>query len=512
MENSEVDLLPMMEIIWKKKKQILFYTVLIVIASVLFSLLQPKYYETRKTAFVLQSNNNIYAQQKVWPAEYYEKFAKSPKIIQYILRKLPQDKTFRGKILTFNDLNTSLHVQSNTIQPIGAFTTSAIKLTLFVRHTNPVAANKIANTWQNALENNFPEFNSEQLLSEYSEKQNQLQISKSKWEENKKRLTDFKKNYNTRNKELELQSIHRLIAVTNSKSEEIMNQIDPSTIFLEKAKRLARYKSKNLKLKEDFYSAKETLSEYKKLRDHQPKVITLSANHASGLEGDIPRTQNGKIFNPVYTSLQEAIFSYETYLKTLEKKISLTGKMVSGELKLESNEQSQVFENADILKKKHQIKLLKEKIKQYEKASSRLEIQITEKKLEERNLIKKETALANLYNDNSRKFNELELIKTSKPRSLDFSLSNVEPAVFLGSSMKSLVFIAFGAGLVFMTLITLIKFNFNSKNTKEQNEDADIFYGNTVYTNKENIRTPQTVPDSKVSKPPKEPDPALATM
>ena len=90
MDNSEIDLFQMMKTIWEKRKQILFYTIIIVFSAVAFAYVQPKAYETHTSAFVFPSKGNTSAFQYALPEGYYEKFSKSPKILKAVLEKLTQ--------------------------------------------------------------------------------------------------------------------------------------------------------------------------------------------------------------------------------------------------------------------------------------------------------------------------------------------------------------------------------------------------------------------------------------
>ena len=96
--DSEIDLFQVMAIIWEKKKQILSYTVLIVVGAVLFSYFQPKYYETKMVALVLPSQGDAFSSKHSLPLEYYEQFSKSPEILKAVLERLPSEVKFEDNI------------------------------------------------------------------------------------------------------------------------------------------------------------------------------------------------------------------------------------------------------------------------------------------------------------------------------------------------------------------------------------------------------------------------------
>ena len=94
------------------KKQILFYSVLIVVGAVMFSYAQPKYYETHMDAFVLQSKGKTSNSQQFLPLEYYERFSRSPDTLKAVLERLPKEVKFEGNILPLDQLMSMLRVKS----------------------------------------------------------------------------------------------------------------------------------------------------------------------------------------------------------------------------------------------------------------------------------------------------------------------------------------------------------------------------------------------------------------
>ena len=177
MDNSEVDLLQMMKIIWGKKKQILFYTMLIVMGAVLFSYIQPRYYETHMVAFVLPSEGHGSKPEKSLPLEYYAQFSRSSETLNAVLERLPSEVKFEDNISPLDYLKSMLRVETKIIRPIELLTSSALKLTFYVRHTDPLFAYHIANTWREVLEKNFVKFENGVILSKYPEAEKQFKLS-----------------------------------------------------------------------------------------------------------------------------------------------------------------------------------------------------------------------------------------------------------------------------------------------------------------------------------------------
>ena len=117
----------------------------------------------------------------------------------------------------------------------------------------------------------------------------------------------------------------------------------------------------------------------------------------------------------------------------------------------------------NIAQNNNQIKLLTKKIKRFEAEAGNLEKEISEKRIEHRNLTQKERVSAVAFNAELKKFKELELLKNSKARGLDFSLSTMEPVNFFGPSVRTNTLLASAGGLIFMIFFTLIKDAFSPK-------------------------------------------------
>jgi uncharacterized protein involved in exopolysaccharide biosynthesis len=285
MDNSEIDIFGMMNVIWKKKKQILLFTALVSVASVLISSTQPKYYETQKTAFILKPDNTIYKNQQVWPVEYYEKFSKSPEILNAVLENLPKEVKLEENIAPTSYLKSILRVQSKIIPAIRNFTTSAIRLTYFVRHRDPSSAHKILDTWQNIIENKFPKHDAEVNFSNYSEKKEHLKLIKAEWDEDKKKLADFNGSYNILNKTKKSQSTQRLLATAYIHIENTMSKMDPNKALNTKIENIKKLNAQKFPLEEKYLIEKETLKEHKLQLKLEPRTHKVVITNNIGISG-----------------------------------------------------------------------------------------------------------------------------------------------------------------------------------------------------------------------------------
>jgi capsular polysaccharide biosynthesis protein len=453
MDNSEVDLYPTIKTIWDKKKSVLLYTVFIVIGSVLFSYSQPKYYETQIEAYVLQSKDDIYTMQKVWPAEYYEKFSKSPEILKAVLKNLPKDIIFNSDITPLNYLSSILRVKSKLIHAQANFTSSAIQLTYSVRHPDPSYAHKIAKTWKDVLTINSSQFEKEELIDKYHEKEKELKANFINWNEAKIKLNEFNKSFDLNTQTLKLQSEKRLISNFYNAAEKLKKQLDPELIFIDTVTK------RNLN-EEKYRRTKSALNEYKRLLVHQS--LTSKVPSARSKNNDILNPGHLSILNPIYLNLQNNVLNNEVLLKTLKTESDRLNQMI---VNLKSG--PQIFKGEDVNKeaanRKYHLNSLNDKIELHEDKARFLNAQISEQIIKHKSLTHKEVSAANLYNSRLNKFKELELFKNAKSRPLDFSLSTLEPPIFLGTPMQRIIFTAFACGLFFSILVILIRENFRGK-------------------------------------------------
>ena len=453
MDNSEVDLFQVANNIWKKKKQILFYTLLIVVCAVLFSYVQPKYYETQMSAFILPPNAKFSPSTKTLPQEYYERFSKSPKILDAILKNLPKEVRLDGNDTPINNLNSMLRVQSKVIPSRAGLTSSVLKLNYSVRSPDPDYAHQVANTWQNVLEESIGQFEKEMILRRYSEVKEKLSLIKTKWDAAKKWLADFRENYNIQNKKMEVESIRRLILKARLGSENLINKMDLANTLKAKSEKINDYKVEKIWIEEQYLSAKDTLNEFKRLLGIHPQFI--SSPSSANEQGS-----NETLLNPVYLKLQEEVLLHEVQLKTFVFQKVRLEKLIR-ELESDVNNPTQVEASSNFSHEKQQLKMLAEKIKRYEEEVSELEKQIHIKIYEEGTLIKAEKVLAIVFKDKFRINEEWELVKAfDPPMRLDFSISTLEPTVLLGFPILKIALIAFGSGLIFMILVTLMKASF----------------------------------------------------
>ncbi|MBT3508711.1 MAG: hypothetical protein HN472_04100 [Nitrospina sp.] len=487
MDNSEIDLFQMMKTIWEKRKQILFYTIIIVFSAVAFAYVQPKAYETHTSAFVFPSKGNTSAFQYALPEGYYEKFSKSPKILKAVLENLPNEAKTKEKALSLGDLRSALRVESTMLNASSGLTSAALKFNFYVRHTDPFSAHQIAITWKNVIENNIAAFEKSVILSKYSQVEEQFKMSKENWEQAKNKLLALSKSFNVQNKSLELQSFRRSISRARVKSE-VSSPVH------------------KLKLKEDYLLAKETLDEYMRLLALEPKVINLSMDAAGKFEKNMLR------INPIYTELRERVLASKVALNAIKSQQALLERTIrdsESDIKTPSK-------NADSLKltqNESQLKIITKQIQEYEKKSRDLDNKIIEMKIAIRNLNKEEAALANLHQISFKKFEELRLLRSQNESRLNFLSSELEPPVFLGSSMQRTVFIAFGTGLIFMILVTLIKANFSAQDKNGvASEQVNTQYAKASLAGKASgemkaVTGEKVTPPAHVSEPLNEPKP-----
>ena len=178
-------------------------------------------------------------------------------------------------------------------------------------------------------------------------------------------------------------------------------------------------------------------------------------------------TQNNGVLNPVYTKWKVKILSLEVELKSLLlKKTSLIQKMKEfGEA--DASTANQKVMSSENKQKINQLKIIEDNLKQYESKFSELESQHSKQKLDDNAMAQEEATFARLYNSSLVKYeNQKLLFRAPVTRSLDFKNSVLEPVIFLGTPMRRIIFIAFGCGLIFTILVTLIKSNLGNKMKK----------------------------------------------
>jgi hypothetical protein len=160
------------------------------------------------------------------------------------------------------------------------------------------------------------------------------------------------------------------------------------------------------------------------------------------------------------------ILTLEVELKALlHQKSSLMQNIK--ELEEDTSTQGQIVESSEIKRKRNQIKNLENKIKQYQSQLPKLESQVLKQQLYDKAMAQEEAASAHLYNSSVVKYeNQKLLYRAPTARSLDFKNSTLEPVIFLGTPMRRIIFIAFGCGLIFTILVTLIKSNLGNKMKK----------------------------------------------
>ena len=150
--------------------------------------------------------------------------------------------------------------------------------------------------------------------------------------------------------------------------------------------------------------------------------------------------------------MQEEVIAGEVLLKTLDgQKNNLDKVILSLELDLSSNNHTD--ESPEFVQKKYQVKILANSINRFEGEARKLERQNSIKIAEFYNLTQEVVA----FSDQMKK---LKLLRNQKAIGLDFTASALEPAIFLGASLKRIIFLSFGCGLGFMILVTLVRASF----------------------------------------------------
>jgi hypothetical protein len=455
MDNSEVDLFQMMKIVWEKKMQIFFYTVLIVVGAVIFAYIQPKNYEIHKTAFILNSVGKLHKSQGIFPPEYYAKLSRNPEILDAILKTLPREIKFSDNISSVDYLSSLLRVEFKKVSnvPNGRL---GFQFTFFVRHTTPFSAMQISKAWQKVLEEIFSQSDKSVIFKRINEKRwnemdAQIKSSQAKWDEVKKKLADFKNSYSISNKSMELASINRILEMAYYDSEDLVQRLDLATILNRKSEKIDNFKAKKLAIEEKYLVAQVALGELKMILKTQPRKIELAGKHEEG-KTEFKYPQNYGVFNPVYIKLQEEVVEVEVLLKTLEAEKENLDKTIL-RLELELANKSYSGESSEVAQKREQIKMLANTIKRYDRKAHKLANQISKKNNEFKSLVLREVAFSKLTE-------KLKLLKNQNPKGLDFTASALEPTISLRPSMRTIVFLAFGCGLVFMILVTLIKASF----------------------------------------------------
>jgi hypothetical protein len=479
MDDSEVNLFRMVNTVWKNKKQVLFFTFLITISAVSFAFVQPKQYEVHKIAFVLTAEKDKSKLKSNWPLEYYEKYFKNPEILNSILENLPKEVKFEDNIAPLIFLSEALRVESAFVPADGNLTFPAIKFICFVRHKDSFSAHKIADTWQNILDRKFIEIE----LNKVSKKEEQLKLNKGKWDEAKKRLSDFKNKNSAINKKMELDSVRRTIVTAHRDSEALARA---TTIVGPESVKIGKYKAKLLDIEEMYLTKQVALSESKRLLALQPQMLSFSGHPKIG-SPEFRDSKNNGIINPVHIKLQEDVIESEVLLKTLDaQKVRLENKIHN--LELDLNSKSQRSDGSVLIGKKSQLEKLTEKIKQYEQKSGLLENLISEMNIEKKKLVQQEIDFAKLVSLISQELEELKLLKAQKAIGLSFASSPFEPARLLGTPLGRVAYMAFGSGLIFMILLTLIKAGFssgfaNELNSHQNNTSNSVSFSENIASN-----------------------------
>ena len=315
-----------------------------------------------------------------------------------------------------------------------------------------------------------------------------------------KRLLDTKKRYQIKNKTLELQSLHRLISSTREKLEKLESQ---------RESRFFNYQQQIYWNEEDYLKTKKALSEYKRLQELQQATASSSGNNVN---------QN-IIKNSARIKLQDEIITNEVHLKILSAQTNRLEQSIR-ELESENNNKIKTSQNTSFAQKKPLVDLFKININRFENKANELASTISEKTLEIRNLAQKETSLGTKYKSYLKDFKELESLKDSKQKTLDFSLSPLEPAVFQGSPMQKIILLSFGCGLIFTTLVILIKENFSAKKSDNINtKQPFVHYGedyreDSLQNEAQAVKGEKITPNIKISEPLIEscPEPSPALM
>ncbi|MBT5631577.1 MAG: hypothetical protein HOJ13_02500 [Nitrospina sp.] len=465
MDNSEVDLFHILTPIWENKIKILIYTLLIVFGSVLYSYLQPKYYEIQKTAFIIRPENNASEPRKVWPLEYYETLSRSPEVLDLVLENLPKEVKLDDNVSLLGYLSSILSVQGVIIHSGGGFASPAFKFVFYVRCKDPLSARIISNTWQSVLESKFSQLETEGIKNNYPEEEEQLKLSKAKWDMDKKRLGEFRKKHSSTKEIQKLESLQRLIRNAYYQIETIADQENIAGVLILKSAEIKEFQAKKMLIEENYLTIKETLAEYKRLLDIN--LNDLNEKLAKNKTQDSNKTKNKfNAYNSAYFSLQEKIIDLEVNLKVIDGQ---RNRLVERIRDLESDMKSvkSMGEGSEFVQNQSEInKVLGDNIKLYELDSKKLESRISKNQLELENLIQQELVSAELFRLNSVKLEKLRLSNSSKLSVPNFSYSAMESVGTLGNPMQRIIFVSFICGLVFMILVTLIKANFVSQKDK----------------------------------------------
>jgi hypothetical protein len=320
-DDSEVDLFRVMTIIWQEKKPILFYSVLIVVGAVMFSYVQPKYYETHMDAFVLPSKGNTSHLQQFLPLEYYERFSRSPETLNAVLERLPNDVKFEENILPLDHLTSMLRVESRITKSAPGLASSALQLTFYVRHTDPSSAYHIAKIWREVLDNNFSKYQKSVISTTDTDAEIQLNLSKlktskEKWEATVAKVVESKKNNSTEKKIWELNSVRQLNLSTFSKIQalkrQIEQQIEQQVEHSSTSKKIFRISKKVSGINEQYISKNNILSGYKKQLKLQPVMLSTFMGDQKQIQGpESGDTGKSGVLNPVYTQLQMRILTLD---------------------------------------------------------------------------------------------------------------------------------------------------------------------------------------------------------
>jgi hypothetical protein len=473
MDNSEVDLFSMMKIVWEKKMQILFYSVLIATFSALFAYIQPKDYETHRTAFISPTiKNKSGSDYQIWPQKFYSDFSMSPEILNAILKNLPKELEFANNNASLKKLSSILRVENMVVKQVAGLNPNALQFKFFVRHPDPSSANQIVDIWQEILEDKFSNFEKNVDIKKYNERKlnekNKLQEmevqvkqSKKKWDEAKKKSVEFEKEFNVSHVNRELGSTNRIVSRVYSDFDKLVLKMEASSILVAKSEEAEYFKEEIVIIDDEYLVAKETLNENKRLLNLQPQRLEISGNHKSTASG-FKDAKTNEVINPVYTKLQQEIIKGEVDLKMLDvQRNSLEQKI----LKLESGFQSKrdLGESPEFAQRKYQLKILADTIKRYEGKSQKLEYQIREFQLERIKFDAEQEVSAEQFSRNSEKLEQLKSFQYLKPKVPIFVPTTLKSPVFLGSPLKRIIFLAFGVGLVFMVLLTLVKASFISQ-------------------------------------------------
>jgi len=416
------------------------------------------------TAFVYPSGNSSLIKQNAFPSEYYKEFARSPKILNEVLQKLPEEVKFYTNISPLDQLSSMLRVKTKITQAAKDLTTSALMLTFYVRQTDPSALLEIAKAWKAVLIEKSLQAKEDEISGKFHQIEEQFKLSKADWDTAKNKLADYQANHSIENKTLELNSIQRLISKTYQDYEVLLSIMNSNKNPIGQ---ILKYQAEIQKLEEGYVEVKGALDELKRRADLQ--------------------LQSKKALNPIDRRLDHSIIADEVLLASISSKKVHLEKLVR-ELESDtgkSKPEAQVLEfpangyQANILK---QMKNLKKQIKQYEDQSRKLNSQISQQKQAYKTLAGDEAILANLYKVISKRFEEMKVLKSEKTRGINFASSALEPVVFVGSPMRVNISVAAMVGLTLSIFFTLLQVRFGGKNTEKiEKKPADSQYPEENY-------------------------------